>query len=1022
MALAKNIFIKSKMNKDLDERLVGKGEYRDAQNINVSRSEGDDVGSVENVLGNELIAALTTDTVYENKQVIGQYIDQSKERGFFYITDHYDSSSDRLSNPAHKGSTSLIVMRDFLNNTTHTLVSGTFLNFSISHPIINIDLIEDLLFWTDNRNQPRKINVDKALADATHYTTEDNISVAKYNPYNAISLVNEFTVTATAGTLTGPGPFTLNATDFAKIRQGQFVKMPNTNTQSTPCIIQSTSASAKTFTLNQDYDQTDATATTITILETGSKNVSDEFTEATVFGTAASPATVSGNIQFTVSNLSGNLYPSMRVFNSRTQSVITILELPGYTLGDNTATVSTTGGGLSEMEEAFQAFPPSQGNYNALVYFADANSQYLSNFSGDQEYLRDKFVRFSYRYKFEDGEYSLIAPFTSPSFVPKQNGHIVDINQLYDGTTAITDQRNVEKGWENIARSTVVDFFENSVNVVDLNIQTPFAVNKLYENLKIEEIDILYKESDTLAIRVLETISVTDTRITSNSTTTFTYNYNSNEPFKPVSEEQVVRVFDRVPIRAKTQSVTGNRVVYGNFLNKHTPPESLSYSTEISKKLNSREDTAGVPKGAADLLVKHPTASIKQNRTYQVGIILVDRYGRQTDVILSDSDANSFTYANGSYGGDTIFYPYFSTSRANVTPINKWFGDSLKVLFRSVIPNSVSYASGYPGLYKPGNYNCIASNTVTGTSFNVTGFEQDPEKGDIITISGSDYVITATIFTYSQYPAAPICNLTVNSSVSVTAGTAYDVIGKANPLGFYTYKIVIKQLQQEYYNAYLGNVIQGGFKDQKDSTGTLQEQGIFRTSLAYASLFGSNINKIPADLAETEPNQQLFAPNTTKLYTRVQSTMPIGTTGVITNNLFVGNNTVAKSNPFITGVFSAKLTDLKALDLAASTPLTGVGFVNAQQDPIGFKINTNGTVLGVPVVNPTYPTSSSASYVSSDLRLNVMEVDPPKSNIEIYYETACSGLVRELNDLIQTGTGASGTAPNPPASDDPAAI
>ena len=111
--------------------------------------------------------------------------------------------------------------------------------------------------------------------------------------------------------------------------------------------------------------------------------------------------------------------------------------------------------------------------------------------------------------------------------------------------------------------------------MVDLNLKTPFAVNKLYENLKIEEIDILYKESDTLAIRVLETIPRADTRITSNSTTTFTYNYNSNEPFKPVSESQVVRVFDRVPIRAKTQSVTGNRVVYGNFLNKHTPPEYL---------------------------------------------------------------------------------------------------------------------------------------------------------------------------------------------------------------------------------------------------------------------------------------------------------------------------------------------------------------------------------------------------------------------------------------------------------------
>ena len=197
------------------------------------------------------------------------------------------------------------------------------------------------------------------------------------------------------------------------------------------------------------------------------------------------------------------------------------------------------------------------------------------------------------------------------------------------------------------------------------------------------------------------------------------------------------------------------------------------------------------------------------------------------------------------------------------------------------------------------------------------------------------------------------------------------------------------------------------------------EQGIFRTSLSYASLFGGNINKIPADLSETEPNQQLFAPNTTKLYPRIQSTMPIGSTTVITNNLFVGNNTVSKSNPFVVGVFSAKLTDLKALDLAASTPLTGVGFVNAQQDPIGFKITTNGMVLGVPVVNPAYPTATSASFVSSDLRLNVMEVDPPKSNIEIYYETACSGLVRELNNLIQTGTGATTTAPNPPASDDP---
>mgnify|MGYP005989880185 CR=1 FL=1 len=52
MAEVKNAFIKSKMNKDLDARLIPNGEYRDAKNIQVSRSQGDDVGALENILGN----------------------------------------------------------------------------------------------------------------------------------------------------------------------------------------------------------------------------------------------------------------------------------------------------------------------------------------------------------------------------------------------------------------------------------------------------------------------------------------------------------------------------------------------------------------------------------------------------------------------------------------------------------------------------------------------------------------------------------------------------------------------------------------------------------------------------------------------------------------------------------------------------------------------------------------------------------------------------------------------------------
>ena len=46
----KNTFIKSKMNRDLDDRLVPNGEYREAVNVNISASEGDGVGSLETAL------------------------------------------------------------------------------------------------------------------------------------------------------------------------------------------------------------------------------------------------------------------------------------------------------------------------------------------------------------------------------------------------------------------------------------------------------------------------------------------------------------------------------------------------------------------------------------------------------------------------------------------------------------------------------------------------------------------------------------------------------------------------------------------------------------------------------------------------------------------------------------------------------------------------------------------------------------------------------------------------------------
>ena len=48
----KNNFIQGKMNKDLDDRLLPNGQYRDAQNILITKSDNSDVGAIQNVRGN----------------------------------------------------------------------------------------------------------------------------------------------------------------------------------------------------------------------------------------------------------------------------------------------------------------------------------------------------------------------------------------------------------------------------------------------------------------------------------------------------------------------------------------------------------------------------------------------------------------------------------------------------------------------------------------------------------------------------------------------------------------------------------------------------------------------------------------------------------------------------------------------------------------------------------------------------------------------------------------------------------
>ena len=81
----KNTFLQGKMNKDLDERLVPNGQYRDALNIEVSTSEGSDVGTVKNILGNKRI----DDVVKDGYTCVGSIADEKNNKVYWEYNNWY---------------------------------------------------------------------------------------------------------------------------------------------------------------------------------------------------------------------------------------------------------------------------------------------------------------------------------------------------------------------------------------------------------------------------------------------------------------------------------------------------------------------------------------------------------------------------------------------------------------------------------------------------------------------------------------------------------------------------------------------------------------------------------------------------------------------------------------------------------------------------------------------------------------------------------------------------------------------
>ena len=187
----------------------------------------------------------------------------------------------------------------------------------------------------------------------------------------------------------------------------------------------------------------------------------------------------------------------------------------------------------------------------------------------------DKLVRFATRWKYIDGEYSTFSPFSKPAFLP--------------GDFLYNTRQCFNSGMQNNLKEVIIkDFIPQNISG------------------EVEQVEILYKESDSPVIYSVDLIKPTDVMPDNtfhhwskeNESRSFMGNYKiiSEKVYSAIQSNQILRPWDNVPRKAQAQEVVGNRIVYGNYLQNYDITQLQSDGTIephgvlIETYINSKKD------------------------------------------------------------------------------------------------------------------------------------------------------------------------------------------------------------------------------------------------------------------------------------------------------------------------------------------------------------------------------------------------------------------------------------------------
>lgn len=136
------------LNSDTEDRLIPNGDYRYALNCRLSKSDGANEGVVENTKGNTLVSI---DLPQGENKTIGSYDNLTTNKVYYFIFNNKGNHSIY----EFDASTKIITL----------ILQSAQLNFKSNRFIDDPTMIDDLLFFNDRENPPRRINVERAKSN-----------------------------------------------------------------------------------------------------------------------------------------------------------------------------------------------------------------------------------------------------------------------------------------------------------------------------------------------------------------------------------------------------------------------------------------------------------------------------------------------------------------------------------------------------------------------------------------------------------------------------------------------------------------------------------------------------------------------------------------------------------------------------------------------------------------------------------------------------------------------------------------